>query len=254
MEKEQDYSYIEPTIALETRIRMHKDYSTFSLEEFLAKEFNTNNKNVVDIGAGDGNFSDLFAKEASLYIGIEKNKSSIKNAYNKYSDYSNIIFINQDMDSELFLPNNTFDYVFFIYSSYYTNDARLLFSRIYKLLKKGGSLVLLGPHNNNAWEIDDFCYNMFNKDSTSVLRSSRINDEFFSILNDLNYNVVSESINFNLNFPNVNEYFLYIKSTLQYRNSFNNKIKLDNRKINKLLIEKYNLVLTKEIISLCAKK
>lgn len=254
MIENKDFSYVEPTEALNIRIGMHKKYSNFSLEDYINNNFNFKNKKILDIGAGDGNLSALLAKEANQYIGVEKNATSILSAYNKYKNNHNMLFIQEDMDEQHFLPLNSFDYVFFIYSSYYTNNAKLLFSRVYDLLKEDGTLILIGPSKNNAWEVDDFCSSLFNKEQPSELRSNRITDEFNNVLKELNFDTTIENINFNLKFPNVEEYLLYIKSTLQYRDSFSSKVEVEYSNIEELLKNKYNLTLTKEIVSLCAKK
>jgi len=174
----EEFSYFEPTQALQNRIEAHKNYSTFSLEDYFINNFDFKDLNVLDIGCGNGNFSGLFSEGARQYIGVEKNRESLEDAYSKFNKNKNVIFIENDMDTQLFLPEENFDYVFFIFSVYYTNSPKELFARVKKLLSKNGKLIIVGPTINNANEIEDYCFNMFNKEKPSELRAQRIENEF----------------------------------------------------------------------------
>lgn len=247
-----DYSYIESNEALKIRINAHKNYSKFSLEDYIEQNYSFVGKYIIDIGCGNGNMTGLLSKEAMLYIGIEKNKELLYEAYSKFSSYPYLFFIMQDMDSDLFLPHDLFDYIFFIYSSYYSNNPKILFNNLKKNLKKNGRLILIGPTKNNAVEIEDFCLQLFNFKNVSEKRAIRLESEFKPLLDELGYNTELLKINFDLIFPNASEYLKYIMSTLQYRNSYNGTF--DKNIADDLLFEKYRLKLTKEVITICAKK
>ena len=247
-----DFSYWEPTNDLQVRIDAHKKYSIFSLEEYIDDRYKFDNCNVLDIGCGNGNFSSNLSLNANLYIGTDKNKKSLQEARSKYKHSDNVFFIEQSMDCDLLLPNDAFDYIFFIYSIYYSNDSEQLIDRCFDALKTNGKLIIIGPSINNAWEVDDFCYKLFNREGVSSERVNRINDEFIPMLNKLNFTVTAERVSFDVKFPSIEEYLKYIMATLQYRNSYSGDLDIEEAK--KLLADEYNLLLHKQSVVVCATK
>jgi SAM-dependent methyltransferase len=252
MKNKIDFSYFEPSEALKIRIEAHKKFSKFSLEEYLQSNFKYENKNILDIGCGNGNFTEILSKNAQLYIGVEKNSQSIKEAFESSEGKKNVLFVSQDMDDPVLFPSDFFDYIFFVFSVYYTNAPEDLFKQCLRMLNKNGKLVMIGPTVNNAKEVDDFCFDMFSKERPSLVRARRIESEFVPILQNLGFGVEVSKINFNLEFPDYESYLNYLKSTLQYRDSFTGTFDAEK---SKHLIEKvFNNILTKEVIAVCAEK
>ena len=247
-----DYSYHEPIESLNIRIDFHKKYSSFSLEKYISKTYKFSDKVILDIGSGNGNLTGILSNSASLYIGLEKNLKSLLDAHEKFRNKNHIFFFNQNMDKSMFFPDNSFDYIFFIYSVYYTNDAKKLFSKCFRFLKKGGNIVLIGPAENNAWEIDDFCFQLFGKKTLAQERAKRIENEFSPLLESFGMEVNCNKINFDLQFPDYNTFLRYISATLQYRDSYIEG--LDKRLARSLIEKKYGKTLTKQSVVLCAEK
>jgi len=247
-----DFSYWEPTDDLQVRIDAHKKYSIFSLEEYISNKYVFDKCNVIDVGCGNGNLTGHLSLNANLYIGSDKNYDSLLEARSKYSERENVLFIEKDMDENLFLPNDAFDYVFFVYSIYYSNNAQVLINRYKDSLRKGGKLIVIGPHDDNAWEVDDFCYRVNGKEKASLSRGNRIHDEFLPLLRRSGFTVTDERISFDVVFPNAEEYLRYITATLQYRDSYSGDINVEAAL--KILSEQYGLVLHKKSVVVCAIK
>ena len=119
-------------------------------------------------------------------------------------------------------------------------------------LKEDGTLVLIGPTENNSWEVDDFCFQLYGQAPTSKERANRLESEFAPLLKSLGLLIVSERINFDLTFPDSDQYLKYLTSTLQFRLSYNGS--LDREVSKNIIAEKYNKTLTKEIVCLRAKR
>ena len=89
-----DYSYKETKSALNNRIDSHKQFSNFSLHEWISQKFNImSGQDILDLGCGNGNFTDLFkskiGKEGTL-VGVDKNEALVEQAKAKASNSTNI--------------------------------------------------------------------------------------------------------------------------------------------------------------------
>ena len=73
-----------------------------------------------------------------------------------------------------------------------------------------------------------------------------------SLLDDIGFNVSVKSVDFDLNFPNYDEYFQYLSSTLQYREAFS--LPFNEKTSRELLEVHFRLRLTKRISCVCATK
>ncbi len=235
-----------------TGINAHKKYSRFSLEEYIEQNFELIDKKVLDMGCGDGNMTGVLSNEVSLYVGLEKNRDLLKQAYQKFKGKKETFFVYANMDKSFCFPYGTFDFIFFIFSSYYSNDAECLFKKCHDLLQKDGEVVVIGPTSSNAWEIDDFCFEMFGKSQPASLRAERIEGEFIPIFQKIFRRQKMKIVDFSLLFPDFDSYVEYVEATLQYRESYNGVI--DKKKAKKLLIHKYKLSLSKEVVILCGRK
>jgi len=247
-----NYSYFEPTKSLQVRINAHKKYSHFSLEDYLKKKYHVAGGTILDMGCGNGNMTEILSENTRLYIGVDNNSKSLSEAHNQFKDWSNVFFMEHEMDDDLYFPHCSFNHIFFIYSSYYSNNPEKLFSQCRQLLKENGSVVLFGPTEKNAWEIDDFCLKMFGNQSTSKSRAHRIEHEYIDLFQSLGLKTEHEKISFDLTFPSYNEYMKYIQATLQYREAYNETF--DESLAEDLVNNQYGSVLTKEVIMLCGSR
>jgi len=233
---DKNFGYEEKQTALDNRINAHAKYSNFNLHNWLNTNFPiSKGDHILDLGCGNGNFTKLFydkVKQEGFIYGFDKNKDLILDAKDKFSSLSkNIVFEVVDYDS-LHNIEQSFDWVFSIYSIYYTRDSMELILRLRKLLNRSGKLILIGPAQENATDLAKFNYEVTGvKNSTeNELRSKRIESEFFEIFKKVFgvKNVKLELINSEMNFNTVDEYSEYYWSTLLWRESIKN---FDEKKI-----------------------
>jgi len=219
------YKYKEPKNSLDNRISAHSDFSDFNLHNWILSNFDIKkDDNVFDIGCGNGNYTELFFSktlENGIIYGIDKNQDLIDDANGKYGDFSkNINFEVVDYD----LVDNidiSFDWVFSIYSLYYTSDSELLVKKIKKNISSNGKFVVIGPASSNALDLDDFHFKLVNKAPKPEhrLRNKRIQSEFYPLFKSIfgSDNVSLEVINSTMTFPSIGDYAEYYWSTLLWR-------------------------------------
>ena len=241
------YKYNEPLSSLDGRISAHANFSNFNLHDWILSKFNIKKgDNILDLGCGNGNYTSLFFKkvsESGVVYGIDKSAELISEANERHGKLSqNVNFSVADYDSfdKIKTP---FDWIFSIYSLYYTSDSKALASKLKKSISHDGKFIVIGPASNNALELDKFNFEVTgvlpNKEHR--LRNERIEMEFFPLFKSLfgNDNVEIELIDSALLFPTISDYAEYYWSTLLWRESTNG---LDNREIKKLKIKTINLL------------
>lgn len=261
-----DYSYKEVDKALENRISAHARYSNFNLHEWLSKKFNIKSSdNIMDLGCGDGNFIDLFwdaIKPDGRLDAIDINEDLINIAKKKYSSLSDTISINVADYDKLKPSDKKYDWIFSIYSIYYTQDPKNLINNLYKQMNHGSKFVITGPSSNNALELDSINLSVTGKKRNieDMKRMHRIEEDFNKIFLSTfgKDNTKLEFVDTKMSFPTAEEFAIYYWSTLLWRESiesFNEKeIKeLKNQSIN--VINKMNeFVLNKQMSCLVGEK
>lgn len=106
------------------------------------QKFISTDSTVLDVGAGYGEF--IFNIKAKNKIALDLN-TYIKDI----CIANNIRFLNQDCTKEWELEKNSVDIVFssnFLEHLYYKSDIDKVLKQAYKVLKKDGKIILLGPN------------------------------------------------------------------------------------------------------------
>ncbi len=254
------FSYEEPKNSLNNRIKAHLSFSNFNLHDWIKKNQNIlSGDNILDMGCGNGNFLELFLKmnnkKGEIYA-VDKSKDLISEARNKYKN-ENITFEVSDFDN-IEIKNKTFNWIFFIYSIYYTENSDDLIKKIKSYLSKNAKLVIIGPGSGNAIEID-----RLNRKVTGLepkeeyrTRQKRIEDEFKPILEKYfgNNNINLEIINNEMKFPTREDFADYYWSTLLWRDSLERLENYDLDGLKYLTLEEISkldsLIIKKQICSL----
>lgn len=139
---------------------------------------------ILEVGCGIGNFTQTLSKYGKVFaIDIDKNQlEGIKNNKKMNTGYGDI------EKGEYFFKKKTFDTVVCINVLEHIEDDMKALSHIYKLLKKGGNLILLVP-------IHQFLFGEIDK---SIDHFRRYNPEDLKkIIEDLKFNILSlKKINF----------------------------------------------------------
>jgi len=144
---EKKFSYDEPKNSLNNRINAHLSFSNFNLHEWVKTNQNIlSGDKILDMGCGNGNFLELFLKmtnKKSEIYAVDKSKDLILEASEKFKN-ENITFEVNDFDN-VEIEDKKFDWIFFIYSIYYTENSDKLIKKIQSYLNKKGKLVIIGP-------------------------------------------------------------------------------------------------------------
>lgn len=217
-------SYKERENALRIRIEAHKKYSTNPLDKWL--EINLNLKEggyLLDLGCGTGNFFPIYADKLQnngLIVGVEKELSLIKGAQS-LNLLTPKILLNMDMDGYWPFTEGTFDYVISTFAIYYVDSSKKVLENIYKILKKRGEILLIGPSVNNAIELYDFNHDLFGIKHTeeAMERSKRLKDEFYPLIKQLFGEVTYSLIDNKVVFPNKFEFIEYYRATPLFEGS-----------------------------------
>ncbi|WP_027362980.1 class I SAM-dependent methyltransferase [Desulfospira joergensenii] len=97
-------------------------------------------KTVLEIGCGDGKISSLLADDTELYIGIDPDENTIREAK---ENYDNVDFRIGNGESLVF-EDSLFDLVLFTLSLHHQNSSVAL-KEGYRVLKNNGKLVAIEP-------------------------------------------------------------------------------------------------------------
>ena len=170
-------------------------------------------------------------------------RDRINIAKKKYSSLSDTISINVTNYDELKPSNNKYDWIFSIYSIYYTQDPKNLINNLYEHMKHGSKFVIIGPSSNNAVELDSINLSVTGKKRNieDIKRMHRIeedfNDIFLSIFGEDNTRL--EFVDTKMSFPSAEEFATYYWSTLLWRESI---VGFDEKEIKELKDQSINVI------------
>ena len=126
--KQEDYSRYRPTYSIE-------------LFELLSKEFDMNNKVIVELGAGTGKFSKIASSYCKQIYYVEPNIDMINKGKEYCKDCNNIIYINKSAELTG-LSENSVDIVFAV-QSFHWFDKQKLKQEVSKILKDDGYFAIV---------------------------------------------------------------------------------------------------------------
>jgi SAM-dependent methyltransferase len=102
---------------------------------------------LLDIGCGDGEKTNLFRLIGFDVTAVDHDAGMLQKARKSYPD---IDFLHYEIEQTLPFPDNTFDVVF-SFSVFQYIDQRSIFSECQRILKPGGSLILIVNLQNNPF-------------------------------------------------------------------------------------------------------
>jgi len=225
----QKYSYKEPKEALNSRINAHAQYSNFNLHEWIKEEFQIKSGDkILDLGCGNGNYTKVFwdfVQPEGRIIGLDKNEMLIEQAKSTHNDLpqTHVEFCVHNFDDPFPHLDVHFDWIFTIYSIYYTEDSLKIIDVLKRQLNSGGQLIVIGPAPNNVMDLIEF-----NIELTGVKpnrefsgRIERIEMEFKPLFEKIFAmdHVRYQTIDSVMQFPTAESYAEYYFSTLLWRES-----------------------------------
>jgi len=247
--------YSETNDALSIRIEAHKRYSSLRIEDVLERILLQRHRNLIlDIGCGSGNYSEIFAKYCSFYIGLDKNFELLKQA--NIISLSNISFIKFDMDKPFPLVDECCDLIFYGYSVYYSNDLAFLIRESKNTLNNYGLMLIVGPVAGNAVELDEVSYSLFGVSSSNEkdIRINRLEENVVPLIKSEFKECEIVQHDFSLIFPDIDEYLKYYLATPQYIELANRFGKRDIEVVKTEIDRLTNLILTKKSLFIYAYK
>ncbi|MBF0618897.1 MAG: methyltransferase domain-containing protein [Candidatus Omnitrophica bacterium] len=223
------FSYHEPNKALHSRINAHQQYSDFDLHDWVSKKFPiVSGDDILDVGCGNGNFTALFWKAVGpdgRVFGFDKNAEAVADARAAYGALSpvNVKYYVQDFDQPFADFGRPFDWVFSMYSLYYTEDSHKLLERLKGLLSPRGVFVVIGPGPDNVRELTAWSESLTGRkaDKEHFGRIERIACEFRPMFEKFfgKAHVSYEQVDSVMSFPDANSFAEYYWSTLLWRDS-----------------------------------
>lgn len=226
------FSYEEPEKALSLRIAAHRQFSDFNLHEWIQKKFAiSSGSNVLDLGCGNGNITSLFwdsVKPGGSVIGLDKNSEVIADARktHKKLPQNQIKYHIQDFDKPFPDFGMFFDWIFSIYSLYYTEDSARILNVTKSLLTPQGTYVVIGPGPRNVRDLTEFSEKLTGQKANNehFERIERIYNEFYPLFMKIfpRENVSYEEIDTLMTFPDAESFGEYYWSTLLWRDSVKN--------------------------------
>jgi ubiquinone/menaquinone biosynthesis C-methylase UbiE len=218
----QDLSYKEKHDRLAVRIRAHKTFANFDIDEwivaFLARR---PRRTIFDLGCGNGNHLHLYLDcvgPDGRVAALDREVALIDEAKRRYGSIGNLDLGIGSMDVPLPFANGSFDTSFSNFAIYNAADPAFTLGELKRILQPGGEVVLIGPTINNARELYAFNERLTGKaiDEVTLIRTDRLRREIVPCVRGIFAEVREEVINSRLDFPSAEEFLRYYMATMLY--------------------------------------
>ncbi|HWK90616.1 MAG TPA: methyltransferase domain-containing protein [Longimicrobium sp.] len=253
----QDLSYREKQDRLNVRIRAHKQFANFDIddwiEEFLGR---TPRRRILDVGCGNGNHVRLYLQhvpEDGLVAGVDREPTLIAEAKEKYGERPNLELRVGSMDEPLPFADGTFDLCVSNFAIYNAADPRATITELKRVMAPGAELLLIGPTINNAREIYEYNERLTGVaiDPVTLVRTDRLRQEILPIVRDVFGDAREEVINSQLTFPDQDEFLRYYTSTMLYEEGAE-KAGVTDEQMRAACLQERDIVLSKEMLAVIA--
>lgn len=145
-----------------------------------------------DFGCGSGYFTALLAEGVGLkgkIYAIDIQEEILKEAQEFINNLGlrNIKFLKEDLEKSSGLESNSLDFVFISQVLYQSDEPEKIIREAYKVLKKGGYLIILEPNrrnvlfqNQNVYEIEKLI-DFIRKENFQIIETEEESDYFLII-------------------------------------------------------------------------
>jgi ubiquinone/menaquinone biosynthesis C-methylase UbiE len=218
-------AYQETERNLQTRIRAHKEYANFTLEDWLQDWLgDVSGQRLLEVGCGDGNFFATYAQAlgpGGMILGLDLGPDLLYKAREKARALPTPVLVfpwNYDHHPWPFLDEEM-DIIIAPFSAYYTRDVSAWVEEALRVASRRSRLLLLGPTQDNARELYEFNEHLTGiktvpeTDSTTGKLEEYILPE---LRHRLGGGVARTILDRQLIFPSVAEFARYYQATLLY--------------------------------------
>lgn len=254
-----DLSYQEKHERLESRIRAHKKFANFDIDEWIeAYTSKQPRRDIFDLACGSGNHLGIYLKHVEpggTVTGLDREKSLIDEARRKYADAPNLRLELGSMDDPLPFPDNSFDLCFCNFAIYNAARPEATLRELGRVMKVGTDLVLIGPTAANAKEIYEYNERLTGAaiDPITLIRTDRLRQEILPITRRIFQQVTEEVVNSFLTFPNQDEFLRYFTSTMVYEEGAEKQGKTISE-MRAACAQENNIILSKEMLAVVCTK
>jgi len=253
-----DLSYKEKQDKLQIRIRAHKEFANFDIDEWIdAFLGRRSRRDVLDLGCGNGNHLRLYLKHvgpSGTVAGIDREASLVADARSAYSGAPNLDLRIGSMDEPLPFVDETFDTCLSNFAIYNATDPERTLLELRRVLRPGGELVLIGPTRDNAREIYEYNERLTGQaiDPVTLIRTDRLRQEILPIVRRVFGGADEEIIDSFLTFPSQEEFLKYYTSTMLYEEGAEKQGKTMEQ-MRAALDRDRNIILSKQMLAVIAR-
>jgi ubiquinone/menaquinone biosynthesis C-methylase UbiE len=253
-----DLSYKEQLSKLDIRIRAHKAFANFDIEDWIDKFLARKPRRAIfDLGCGNGNHLGLYLKHVGRQgrvAGLDREAKLIEQARRTYAKAENLDLRVGSMDERLPFPDASFDLCFSNFAIYNAADPAFTLRELKRVLQPGGEVVLVGPTMNNARELYEFNKRLTGQaiDEITLIRTDRLRQEIEPVAAGIFGKVDEEVINSRLTFPDQTEFLRYFTATMLYEEGAE-KLGKTEAEMRAAVGAERDIVLSKEMLAVVAK-
>jgi len=254
-----DLSYKEKHDRLAVRIRAHKEFANFDIDEWIAAFLRRCQRRAIfDLGCGNGNHLHLYLDcvgPGGRVAGLDREATLIDQAKRRYVNVDNLDLRVGSMDVSLPFAASTFDTAFSNFAIYNAADPAFTLRELKRLVQPGGEVVLIGPTINNARELYAFNERLTGRaiDEVTLIRTDRLRREIVPLTCGIFAEVREEVINSQLDFPSPEEFLRYYMATMLYEEGAEKDGRTQTEMYAALGGLKEHIVLSKEMLAVIAR-
>ena len=218
----QDLSYKEKQDRLATRIRAHKEFANFDIDEWITAFLATRPRRAIfDLGCGSGNHLHLYLASVGAsgkVAALDREPTLVNEVRRAYQAAANLDVRVGSMDEPMPFADGSFDTVFSNFAIYNAANAAFTLGELKRILQPGGEVVLIGPTINNARELYAFNERLTGTaiDEVTLIRTDRLRREIVPVVRGIFAKVREDVMNSYLDFPNAEEFLRYYTATMLY--------------------------------------
>jgi ubiquinone/menaquinone biosynthesis C-methylase UbiE len=254
-----DLSYKEKHDRLAVRIRAHKEFANFDIDEWIAAFLRRRQRRAIfDLGCGNGNHLHLYLDcvgPGGRVAGLDREATLIDQAKRRHVNVDNLDLRVGSMDVSLPFAASSFDTAFSNFAIYNAADPAFTLRELKRLVQPGGEVVLIGPTINNARELYAFNERLTGRaiDEVTLIRTDRLRQEIVPLTRGIFAEVREEVINSQLDFPSPEEFLRYYMATMLYEEGAEKEGRTQTEMYAALGGAKEHIVLSKEMLAVIAR-